>query len=358
MQLTLGFQGLTDFDSRNPSKMPLVKRQDRTNDAVTSTTQHRLRVATSWCEELILKQKDNWSIIKEAGDQRRTHLSERCTYVLADALTWMAELPDCSIHACVSDPPFSLLEYSNTNHRKLRQGRGGVWRIPPSFDGVKRQPLPRFTIISPMELDALHRFFSDMATEMKRVLVPGGHVFLASNPLLSSVTFNAVQVSGLEKRGEIIRQVQTLRGGDRPKGAETDFPEVSMMPRSCWEPWGIFRKPLEGTAADNLRKWGTGGLRRPSKDEPLKDLIFCSPTRGKEKEIAPHPSLKPQRFMRQIVRAALPLGIGIVYDAFAGSSSTLAAAEALGYLAVGTDRDEQYYSMASTAFEELAALPV
>jgi len=218
--------------------------------------------------------------------------------------------------------------------------------------------LPRFTVISPKELDALHRFFSDVATELKRVLVPGGHVFLASNPLLSSVTFNALQASGLEKRGEIIRQVQTLRGGDRPKGAETDFPEISMMPRSCWEPWGIFRKPLEGTAVDNLRRWGTGGLRRPSKNEPLKDLILCSPTRGKEKEIAPHPSLKPQRFMRQIVRASLPLGIGIVYDPFSGSSSTLAAAEALGYLAVGTDRDEQYYSMASSAFEQLAALPV
>lgn len=336
----------------------LVPKTQKSATESAAQPSRQLRVATSWQEDLLQRQNDNWAAVREAGKQERCHLSHRSTYVLADALAWMAELPGCSIHACLSDPPFSLLEYSSTNHLKLRQGRGGVWRIPPSFDGAKRQPLPRFTVVSSEELDALHKFFRAVATELSRVLVPGGHVFLASNSLLSSVTFNAFQASGLEKRGEIIRQVQTLRGGDRPKGAEADFPEISMMPRACWEPWGIFRKPLEGTAADNLRKWGTGGLRRPSKDEPLKDLISCSPTRGREKKIAPHPSLKPQRFLRQIVRASLPLGIGIVYDAFAGSSSTLAAAESLGYLSVGTDRDEQYYSMARTAFAQLATLPV
>ncbi len=193
---------------------------------------------------------------------------------------------------------------------------------------------------------------------MLRVLVPGGHVFIASNPLLSTMTFHALQEGGFEKRGEIIRLVQTLRGGYKPKGAEEEFPEVSVMPRSCWEPWGIFRKPFTGTIAENLRNWGTGGLRRTSAEEPLKDLIPCSPTRGLEKQIAPHPSLKPQRFLRQIVRAALPLGIGIIYDPFAGSGSTLAAAEALGLRSVGTDRDPEYFNMARVAFSQLAALEV
>ena len=197
-----------------------------------------------------------------------------------------------------------------------------------------------------------------MAYGLQRALVPGGHILIASNPLLSSLTFHAFQQAGLEKRGEVIRLVQTLRGGDRPKGAEEEFADVSMMARSCWEPWGIFRKPMKGTAAENLRQWGTGGLRRISEDEPFKDVIPCSPTRGREKEIAPHPSLKPQRFMRQVVRAALPLGIGIVYDPFAGSSSTLAAAEANGYLSIGTDRDTGYYALGREAFAPLSTLPL
>ena len=128
------------------------------------------------------------------------------------------------------------------------------------------------------------------------------------------------------------------------------------MPRSCFEPWGLFRKPFAGTVADNLRAWGTGGLRRKSGEEPLKDLIPCSPARGQERKIAPHPSLKPQRFLRKIVRAALLLGIGIIYDPFAGSGSTLAAAEALGYYCIGTDRDREYFTLAQRAFSHLASL--
>jgi len=233
-----------------------------------------------------------------------------------------------------------------------------VWRIPPSFDGAKRQPLPRFTVLSQDEIAGLCDFFGALAEGLNRALVPGGHIFIASNPLLSSMTFHAFQRAGLEKRGEVIRLVQTLRGGDRPKGAEREFDGVSMMARSCWEPWGIFRKPLEGTAAENLRKWGTGGLRRISSAEPFKDVITCSPTRGVEREIAPHPSLKPQRFLRQVVRAVLPLELGIVYDPFAGSSSTLAAAEALGYRSVGTERDEQYFSLGCQAFAGLRDITV
>ena len=121
---------------------------------------------------------------------------------------------------------------------------------------------------------------------------------------------------------------------------------------------GVFRKPIEGTLAENLRTWGTGGLRRISDDEPFKDVIHCSPTRGIEKEVAPHPSLKPQRFLRKLVRASLPLGVGIIYDPFAGSGSTLAAANALEYHAMGTDSDRQYFAMAKQAFQPLSDLDI
>lgn len=312
----------------------------------------------SWQDTLLEQQAETWERVREHGDQRREHLSACATYVLADAIRWLADLPPDSLHAIVTDPPYGLVEYEDKDHDKLRAGRGGVWRIPPAFDGAKRKPLPRFTVLSSDEIAALHRFFGALAYGLVRALVPGGHVFIASNPLLSTTTFHAFQRAGLEKRGEVIRLVQTLRGGDRPKGAEDEFAGVSMMARSCWEPWGVFRKPLEGTAAENLRKWGTGGLRRISEAEPFKDVITCHPTRGPEKDIAPHPSLKPQRFMRQLVRAALPLGIGIVYDPFAGSGSTLAAAEANGYLSIGTDRDAGYFDMGCAAFQALATLPV
>lgn len=347
--------GLPVFTSRKTSQ---AKTAFECGPAERNTARDCDEREASWRTVLLMRQAEQWKAVREHGDQPRTHLSPHASYVLAEAVQWLEDLPPHSIHAVVTDPPYGVTEYEDKNHKKLKQGRGGVWRIPPSFDGANRRPLPRFTVLTNDEIAVLQSFFGALAYGLARALVPGGHIFIASNPLLSTLTFHAFQRAGLEKRGELIRLVQTLRGGDRPKGAEEEFSDVSMMARSCWEPWGIFRKPFAGTAANNLRQWGTGGLRRISADEPFKDVITCSPTRGLEREIAPHPSLKPQRFMRQVVRAALPLGIGIVYDPFAGSGSTLAAAQANGYHAVGTDRDAQYFSMGCKAFQPLATLSI
>ena len=128
-----------------------------------------------------------------------------------------------------------------------------------------------------------------------RVLVPGAHVFVATNPLLSHHVYGPMSEAGFEKRGEIVRIVKTRRGGDRPEGAHQEFPDVSVMPRSGWEPWGLFRKPLEGRVKDNLRRWGVGGLRRISDEQPFWDVIVSPAAPKVEKDIAPHPSLKPQR---------------------------------------------------------------
>jgi site-specific DNA-methyltransferase (adenine-specific) len=260
------------------------------------------------------------------------------------------------VHAVVTDPPYGLVEYSDVEQRKLRAGKGGVWRIPPSFDGTKRSPLPRFTVLKQTDIDALEQFFTFWAARLVRVLVPGANVVVASNPLLSYVVSNALARSGLERRGEIVRLVMTMRGGDRPKHAHLEFPEVSVMPRSMWEPWLVFRKPLDGRVQDNLRKWGTGGFRRISSERPFGDVIDSSPTRASERAIAPHPSLKPQAFLRHLVRGVLPLGQGTILDPFAGSGSTLAAAEAASYASIGLEKDPHYFEMAIKAIPKLAAL--
>lgn len=274
--------------------------------------------------------------------------------VHTDALEWLSHAQPCSIHAVVTDPPYGLIEYTHQELEKMRNGRGGVWRIPPSFDGRQRKPLPRFTVLTPSDQIALRTFFQRLADGLFPALVPGAHVFVATNPLVSHLVYEPFLATGFEKRGEIIRLVYTLRGGDRPKNAHTEFPEVSVMPKSCWEPWGLFRKPCEGRVQDNLRKWKTGGLRRISAAEPFKDLIASSPARGFERDVAPHPSLKPQHFLRQIVRAALPLGEGVLLDPFMGSGSTIAAAAACGLRSIGLEINADYFQMAAKAIPLLA----
>jgi len=285
-----------------------------------------------------------------------THQKARYELEQTDCFQWLDKRKDNSIHAIVTDPPYGLKEYTAKEKTKLRNGNGGVWRIPPKLDGYERQPLPRFTVLSPEDKNKLKSFFFDWAQRAFKVLVPGGHIFIATNALLSHLVYETIERAGFEKRGEVIRLVQTLRGGDRPKNAHTEFSDVTVMPRSCWEPWGLFRKPCEGRVQDNLRKWKTGGLRRISNDQPFCDVIKSSPTRASEREIAPHPSLKPQAFMRQLVRAALPLGQGIILDPFMGAGSTIAAACAVGYESIGIESDPEFFQMAIKAIPTLAKL--
>ena len=290
------------------------------------------------------------------GDYRHVHVGQSCL-IHADAFEWLASLPENSLDALVFDPPYGVKEYELDQIEKMMNGRVGIWRLPPSFDGSQRAPLPRFTALDARERDKLTRFFRDLASVALPALKPGAHVFMASNSFLSQLVFSSMFEGGLEFRTEIIRLVQTLRGGDRPKLGERDFPDVCSLPRGGYEPWGLFRKsmPPKMTVRECLREFGTGGLRRTIDDKPFNDVIPSERTPRSERDIAGHPSLKPQSFMRQVVRAALPLGTGVVADPFMGSGATVAAAEAIGYRCIGVERYGDYFDMAVDSVPLLAA---
>jgi len=62
--------------------------------------------------------------------------------------------------------------------------------------------------------------------------------------------------------------------------------------------------------------------------------------------------------MRQIVRASLPLGIGVILDPFMGAGSTIAAAAAVGYESIGIENDPAFFEIAESAIQKLSALHV
>ena len=280
--------------------------------------------------------------------------------VHADCLEWLQRLSENTIHAVVTDPPYGVKEYDLDQLEKRANGKGGIWRIPPSFDGHQRSPLPRFTALDGKERSRLSRFFNDWGRLLLPTLRPGAHLFIATNAFISQLLYSALVDAGLEFRGEIIRLVRTLRGGDRPKNAETDYPGVCSMARGCYEPWGIFRKPLlpKMKVSDGLKEFQTGGLRRLSDGRPFEDVIDSERTSQQERQIADHPSLKPQAFLRQLVYAALPLGTGVIVDPFMGSGSTVAAAEAMGLTGFGVERFRRYFDLATEAIPGLQAIKI
>lgn len=276
----------------------------------------------------------------------------------ADCLDWLVSQSANTISAVVTDPPYGLIEFSEKERGILWNGQsGGVWRIPPKLGGVERDPLPRFTILTEDEKKKLWKYMGDWAAALLPVLVPGAHVCVAGNPSLQYLVQSAVAEAGFEVRSAIMRLYVGLRGGDRPKLAEKEFPDVCVTPRGGYEPWMLFRKPIsERTVADNLRRWGTGGLRRLLGEKPLPDVIQSARTPDAEANLSRHPTMKPQHLLRILVRAMLPLGNGVILDTFAGSGSTLAAAEAVGYDSIGIELDQHYHDEAIKLVPLLAKL--
>jgi site-specific DNA-methyltransferase (adenine-specific) len=90
---------------------------------------------------------------------------------------------------------------------------------------------------------------------------------------------------------------------------------------------------------------GTGGFPPTGKELTVRDENGSAPPRKTEREIAPHPSLKPQAFLRNSsepsCRSAKASGRSV-----RGSGSTLAAAEAVGYASIGIEKDETYFKLA------------
>lgn len=275
----------------------------------------------------------------------------------ADCFDWLRECPPSLIHAVCTDPPYGLLEFTEKEVSKLRAGRGGVWRLPPMIGGSKRDPLPRFTVLNGVQRKNLARFFYEWGGLLFPALVPGAHVCIAGHPIMQHLVQSALAEAGFEVRTAIMRLYFSFRGGDRPKNAEREFPEVCVTPKGAYEPWMLFRKPIgEKTVAENLRRWKTGGLRRLAPDKPLPDAIPSGRTPAREEKISDHPCLKPQHFMRIITRSLLPLGEGVVLDPFMGSGSTIAAAEAIGYDAIGIELDNHYYQQAERCIPKLVRL--
>lgn len=276
--------------------------------------------------------------------------------VHADAFDVLATLPEQSIHAVVTDPPFTAREFREEELAKFRSGECGVWRAGSPSDGYQRSRKPLFGLGTD-DLARSTEFFARLGHALGRVLRPGGHAVVASLDKFVPLVATAIGSGGLEFRAQLLRVYGGNRGGMPARGCEHVHRDTCTFPRTRHEPWLVFRRPLPAAMAvrECLEQWGTGALRRPP-GGMLHSVVESSRLPRAEQELGEHPCQKPQAWMRHLVRAVLPVGEGTVLDPFAGSGSTLAACEHLGVVGVGVERHRPYFDAAVDAVPRLADL--
>ena len=286
-----------------------------------------------------------------------------------DCLELLRELPDCSVDACVTDPPYGL------------SFMGKAWDYDVPQAEVWRQVL--------------------------RVLKPGGHLLAFAGTRTQHRMAVQIEDAGFEIRD----MIAWVYGSGFPKSRNLD---------GAWQGWGtalkpalepitVARKPFKGTVAANVLAHGTGGInvdgcrvaaegesfdhlkgrplmkinnRRTDEESlngpaqqaalaKLKELgrwpanlihdgseescellrdaarfFYCAKAskadRGGDNT---HPTVKPTDLMRYLCRLVTPPG-GVVLDPFMGSGSTGKAAVLEGFRFIGIERETEYIEIA------------
>jgi DNA modification methylase len=306
----------------------------------------------------------------------------------ADCLKLLPELPGGSVEAVVTDPPYGI-------------GFGNeTWDSGALTDAATFQ-----------------QWTSEWATEVLRVLKPGGWLAAFGTPRTFHRLVAGIEDSGFEVRDHLL----WLYAQGVPK-SHRRLDGLGSTLKPAYEPVLLARKPFEGTLDANLAVHGTGALQvdaariprqeggrgfwpanvalshgprcrrgtcqpdcpvalidaEPRPGREVSRLFFASKAARREREsgceelplsevpIYPrghgavrlvrnaHPTVKPLALMRWLTRLLCPPG-GTVLDPFTGSGSTGAACVLEGRRFVGIERDGRYVPVARARIEHWAS---
>jgi DNA modification methylase len=296
----------------------------------------------------------------EEIEENHMELIGDATLLCGDCVTLMGEMEDSSVDSIVTDPPY------------------GIGFMGKEWD----QDVPG---------DA-------WAAECLRILKPGGHIIAFA----ATRTVHRLAIA-LEDAGfEIRDQIAWIQWQGFPKSMQIEsMPGWGTALKPSQEPAMLARKPLEGTVAQNVTKWGTGGLNidgcrivesdpawpgprtgesqdrwpaniyhcpkpaRSEKEEGCEDLKGTTghEATGRKKDSKGlknpragagrtaehvknyHPTVKPINLMRWLVRLVTPKN-GVVLDTFLGSGTTCIAAQREGIRSIGMEKSTEYAKIA------------
>ena len=155
----------------------------------------------------------------------------------ADCLTALRDLPDASVDAVVTDPPYGL---SNTTPAQVAE------TITRWVTG-DREYLPTGRGFMGHEWDG---FVPPVAVwdECLRVLKPGGHLLAFAGSRTHDLMTLGIRLAGFDIRDSIAWL--------HAQG----FPKAKSQLKPAFEPVTLARKPLTGTVAANVLEHGTGAL--------------------------------------------------------------------------------------------------
>jgi site-specific DNA-methyltransferase (adenine-specific) len=167
--------------------------------------------------------------------------------LIGDCRERLKELPDNSVDSVVCDPPYHLTSivkrFGSKSAAPAKVGKTGAYaRASRGFMG--------------QQWDGGDVAFDSATWEtVLRVLKPGGHLIAFSGTRTYHRMTCAIEDAGFEIRD----QLAWVYGSGFPKSHNQPGGWGTAL-KPSWEPICLGRKPLDGSVAANMAKWGTGAL--------------------------------------------------------------------------------------------------
>lgn len=180
-----------------------------------------------------------------------------------DSLDVLRSMPDASVHAIVTDPPYGLTDIPVTRVTDaIVRWASGDREHAPHGKGFMGREWDRF-VPPPAVWD-----------ECLRVLRPGGHLLCFSGSRTVDLMGTSIRLAGFDMRdslawihsqgfpkaGDMGERVAARRGrrDDIPDGLEDAWSGYAAALKPALEPVLVARKPFRGTLVDNVIDHGAG----------------------------------------------------------------------------------------------------
>ncbi len=216
------------------------------------------------------------------------YADDMATLYHGDCLDVLADLPDCSIDAVVTDPPYGLrfmgAAWDGADIVSATRTRQAQAAMPDDGKaGANGGYRSASTEAGRYDLSANASFglwCQEWASECLRVLKPGGHMVSFGGSRTWHRLAVGIEDAGFEVRDSIawlygsgfpksLNVAKAIASGGRPEDMDS---KVTLTPDAQpWQGWGtalkpsfepivVARKPLAGTVAGNVLQHGTGAL--------------------------------------------------------------------------------------------------
>ncbi|MEK7563878.1 MAG: site-specific DNA-methyltransferase [Patescibacteria group bacterium] len=279
-----------------------------------------------------------------------------------DCVSGIKEIPNDSIHLILSDIPYGIgaeeWDVMHDNQNSAYLGSSPAQKVAGAVFKKRGKPLNGWSEADKKIPYEYYDWCKQWASDWYRILKPGGTAFIFAGRRLSHRCAAALEDAGFTFKDSLcwLRQraphrAQRLsvvydRRGDEKNTQDWEGWRIGNL-RPIYEPILWFTKPYKigTTVADNVLMHGVGAYNQDAFLKYVREpdnILDCGFT-PKENKI--HPTQKPLLLMQALIELATQRN-QIVLDPFAGSGSTLVAAEQLGRKYIGFENNHEYFNLA------------